>query len=347
MRCLRFRVAPALVALLLVLFAGVLHAQEERPSLLELIETLDTLEQMVLTSEGPVAESARGALDTVVKHAETAGADDVAARARSLRFLAQPAGTADVLGGPAAAVGAGREFTRESLGFRILTASAAATGAASVISSAVFYYLGERSYQHYLTTTDSAAGTALYRQWKTYDLLSLSFAGGAALTGLTLPLVFGPAVSPDPTAPSGPSTAGLNERQIAEEIDALLLRRSELQQELATVDQRELRANRWKRLSVTVGAIGAITSASGYFVGGRLYERYQDTDYSSDAAALARQIRTADIVGASAAAIAATGFGSGAALAILGPDRAELETKLRAANARLIELRLRRSELSG
>lgn len=336
-----------MVTLALLLVAAGTAAQEEPPSLLEMLDALDQLEQMVLTGDGTASQSARSSLEILIAEAETIGADDVAARARTLRFLAGGSGTDENPShSGAASIAEPRALTRGSTAYRVLTATLATAGAVSVGSAAVFAYLGDRAYQNYMTTADATTGAQSYRTWKTYDLLSIGFAGGAAFSGIMLPVVFGVAAAPEPTVPTGQGTEGMSVPEIEAEIQHVLATRAELQTQLARADDQSGRRSFLRGLSLVSGTLGAATGAVSYYMGSELYERYQQTQYSADAAALANQIRLADLIGLAGAGVAVTGFTGWAAVDVFGTERGEIETKIRSANARLIELRLRLSEMT-
>lgn len=327
-----------------LLLAAAGFAQENEVSLLDLIDTIEAIEPTILSAPEAVGSETLAELDRVAEEASVKGADDVAARARTLRFLA--AGAASPVSPPAdaAALPSASALVRGERTYSLLTAIGAGSGALSITGSALFYYAGERTYQRYLQAQSPADGVSLYRQWRIFDLLSLSFGAGAALAGITLPIIFAASVSPDATLAPLPAPADADPAQLSVELDALLERRAVLQARLGEVDELERRARRWKTAAVTTGALAAATSVVSYYLGDQYFDRYQQSLYSQDAAELASWVRFFDVVGVSGGVAAATAFGGALSISILSPDRGEIESRLRAVNARVIDLRLRINE---
>ncbi|HKK51723.1 MAG TPA: hypothetical protein VKA74_09055, partial [Myxococcota bacterium] len=185
-------------------------------SILELLDAVDAAELAIL-GDAELNASELEQLEELTRVADTIGADDLAARARSLLVLAKGGdeerlvrATPTVAIGPAPGPG----LVRGSDRFSSLSYIFAATGATALVLSGGFYALAERNYRQWLTAEDEAAGDALFQAWRGYELLSLGLGGTAVVSvGIGIPLLYALSAPPASLAtPTGRETFTRTER---------------------------------------------------------------------------------------------------------------------------------------
>ncbi len=341
--------ARLLLAALLALAAASGAAQEsflptppgQIETILQLLDAVETAEAIVLAGE-ELSEQELEDLDELPRVADVIGAQDLAARARSLLVLARPAAersprqpAVDVPLEPA------REdrLPRDGDRFRTMTNALAATGGTALVLSAGFYALAERDYRRWRAAPDETTGTALYRSWRAYEVLSVGLGGGALLTaGVGVPLLFA-AATPSSAYAVPPAREAYTEEERTARLNELYGQRAQIVTALNRYDERGLRRELTGTIGVAAGVIGSIASATLYYVAEERYQRYLDAPFSDEAEQLGRQVRLFDIVAASSAGLAAAGFATSASISVLTEDRQELEDALRRVNRRIISVR--------
>ena len=339
----------SLLGAVLALVAAPVAAQEsflptppgQIETILQLLDAVEAAEAAVLVGDG-LSEAELEDLEELPRVADVIGAQDLAARARSLLVLARPAveeaprqPAVDVPLEPAREDRLARDGDR----FRAMTNALAATGGTALVLSAGFYALAERDYQRWLVAPDEASGAALYRSWRAYEVLSLGLGGGALLTaGVGVPLLFA-AATPSSAYAVPPAREAYTEEERAARLNELYGQRAQIVTALNRYDQRGPRRELTGTIGVATGVIGSIASATLYYVAEERYQRYLDAPFSDDAERLGRQVRLFDILAASSAGLAAAGFATSASISVLTDDKQELEDALRRVNRRIITVR--------
>lgn len=333
----------------IALLAGPIAAQEsflptppgQIETILQLLDAVEAAEAVVLAGD-ELSEEEIADLEELPRVADVIGAEDLAARARSLLVLARPRAerapqqpAVDVPLEPA------REdrLPRDGRRFRTMTNVLAATGGTALALSAGFYALAERDYQRWLVAPDEASGTALYRSWRAYEVLSLGLGGGALLTaGVGVPLLFAAADPPSAyTVP--PAREAYTEEERAARLNELYGQRAQIVTALNRYDQRGPRRELTGTVALTTGVVGSIASVTLYYIAGERYQQYLDAPFSDEAERLGRQVRLFDILAGTTAGIAGAGFATSAGISVLTDDKQELEDALRTVNRRIITVR--------
>ena len=310
-------------------------------TILQLLDAVEAAEAIVLAGD-ELSDAELEELEELPRVADVIGAEDLAARARSLLVLARPAAEqaprqppVDVPLEPA------REdrLRRDGERFRTMTNILGATGGTALVLSAGFYALAERDYRRWRATPDEATGTALYRSWRAYEVLSLSLGGGALLTaGVGVPLLFGAADAPAAyTVP--PAREAYTEEERAARLNGLYGERARIVTALNRYDERGPRRELAGTIGLATGVIGSIASVTLYYISDERYQQYLDAPFSDEAERLGRQVRFFDILAASSAGLAGAGFATSAGISVLTEDKQELESALRRVNRQIITVR--------
>lgn len=310
-------------------------------TILELLDAVDAVELAIL-GEADLGESEIEQLEELTRIADTMGADDLAARARSLLVLAS-SGKNETLqpSTPTVAVGptSGPRLVRGSDRFSRLSYILATTGTTALVLSGGFYALAERNYRQWLGAEDQAAGDALFQAWRGYELLSLGLGGTAlASVGIGIPLLYAQSVPPSSLAtPAGRETLTASERD--ERLLELYAERAEIVSRLNELEVREPRRRLVSTIALTTGITGALASITMFYFAEETYQEYLAAPFSDDAERLGQRVRLFDTIAVASGSLAAGGFGTYAGISVLTENRSELEDALRNVNANIIELR--------
>ena len=312
-------------------------------SILQLLDAVDTAELAVLGGE-ELSEADLRDLEALTLVADTIGAADLAARARSLLVLAtarersiveQPRIDLDLDLGRAPDQG----IVRGSDRYRSLSYVFAATGATALVLSGGFYALAERNYQAWLFAEDDALGTELFQAWRGYEILSLGLGATALVSvGVGLPILYTLSKPPSSLAtPAGRETYTPVERD--ERLLSLYAERAATVSRLNTLETRAPRRRLVSAIGLATGIVGTITSFTMFYIAEESYQEYLSAPFSDDAERLGRRVKFFDLMAIVSGTLAAGGFGTNVGISVLTEDRAGLEASLRRVNAEIIELR--------
>ncbi|MFW6292861.1 MAG: hypothetical protein ACOC7V_11120 [Spirochaetota bacterium] len=314
---------------------------EEIESIIELLDAVDAAELAILGDADPT-EADLEELGELTRVADTIGADDLAARARSLLVLAT-ADEDEVVEQPVPAIQLGPSsrpgLVRGSDRFSSLSYVFAATGATALVLSGGFYALAERNYRRWLVAADEAAGDELFQAWRGYELLSLGLGGTALVSvGIGIPALYALSVPPASLAtPAGRETFTASERD--ERLLELYAERAGIVSRLEELEERAPRRGLVSTIAMTTGITGTIASVTMFYLAEETYQEYLAAPFSDDAERLGRRVRLFDLIAIVSGSLAAGGFGAHTGLSVLTEDRDELEDALRSVNAEIIELR--------
>ncbi|MFW5789342.1 MAG: hypothetical protein ACOCW3_05320 [Spirochaetota bacterium] len=314
---------------------------EEIDTILELLDAVEAAEAAVL-GDGASGQEQLDELEELGRIADTIGADDLAARARSLLVLARP-GPEPIPDQPDVDVSLdpprSDRLVRGSERFRTLTNILGATGATALALSGSFYALAERDYQRWLVADSVDEGSNLFRAWRAYDVLSLAVGGATLATfGLGVPLVYAVALPPSSFA-TPPGRELYTEQERATRLNELYGERAQIVTALNRYDERGPRRELASTIGLATGIIGTITSAAMYYIAEESYQHYLDAPFSDDAERLGQRVLLFDILAMSSAGMATAGFGTTLGIRVLTSDKQELEQELRTVNRRIVSVR--------
>ena len=320
---------------------------EEIETILQLLDAVDAAQITVLENPEQIGDAELAQLRELVKVAEVIGAEDLAARTRTLIVLASfdagaprqplvavdaPLSTAD-----------SAPMARNTDAFRRWVNVGATAGAAALGMSAVFYYLAERNYQLWVNEPPGDSADQLYRAWRGYDILGFSLGTSTLLSvGVALPLVFA-LTPPAATLATPPEATVFNAAERDAELERLHEERREIVAKLNRLNTREDRRSLMKTISLGVGAAGAITAGTFYYMADATYQRYLDAPTTAEAEPLGKRVSLLDAFAAIGAGLGGGGFGFAATLGVVTPDRRELERSLQQVNESIIRVRASRT----
>ena len=316
-------------------------------TILELLDAVDAAQIVILESPELVTESDLEDLHKLVTVAQTIGAEDLAARARTLIVLvsfgraAPPPELPPIQGG--LDLSGDAPLARDTQTFRRWVNVGATAGATALGMSAVFYYLAERNYQLWLTETDPPVSDQLYRAWRGYDYLGLGLGAATLLSvGVAMPLVF--AITPPSTTLATPPAAATYTPEGREaELDRLYAERVEIVDKLNRLNTREGRRSLMTAISLGAGAAGSVAAGTFSYMAGQTYDLYLAATNSTDAETLGKRVSLFDALTVIGAGIGGAGFGFGATVSLVTPNRSRLERELERVNTAIIRVRASRT----
>lgn len=310
-------------------------------TIIELLDAVEVAEQAVL-GDGALGEAEIRELEELSRVADTIGAEDLAARARSLLVLARPTRVpvADqpTLGTNLSPARDAR-LIRGSDRFQTMANILGATGGTAFVLSAGFYALAERDYRRWLDAGSADEGDELFRAWRGYELLSLGLGGaGVVALGVGFPLLYSLA-SPAAALATPPARAVYSPREAAARLNQLYGERAQIVTALDRYPDRGPDRELARTIGTATGVIGSIASVALFYVAEERYQEYLLAPFSDDAERLGRQVRLFDGFAISSAILAGAGFGTSVGIAVFTEDRDELEAALRDVNRRIVTLR--------
>lgn len=336
--------------LLTVLLIASVPAQVSSPTVptteidtfLELLDAIDAAQESVLSNPGAAGAEELADLRELVAIAETFGADDLAARARSLIVLASFGGAAappalapvqgDLAGDTAQPV------ARDTAAFRRWVNVGATAGATALGMSTMFAYLAERYYQEWTVETDPGRVDELYQAWRGYDLLAFGLGGVTLVSvGVGLPLVFA-LTPPSGTLATPPEAEIFTPAGREQELQRLYEERLGIVEKLGKLNARERRRSIVRTVGLGAGAGGTIAAVTFFYAAEQTYDRYLVAN-GDDALSLGRRVSLFDGLAVGSAVIAGAGFGTAATMEVITPSRAELSRELEQVNAAIIRVR--------
>jgi len=339
-----------LIAAVTALAVGV-SAQEtlfpERPdetwTILQTLDAVDAVQIVVLNTPELITESDIANMHQLVHVAAVIGAEDLAARTRTLIVLATfgrepaPPELPGVDGG--LEQGLSESLARDTDTFRRWVNVGATAGATALGMSAVFYYLAERNYQDWLVETDTNAADQLYRAWQGYDYMDLALGAATLLTvGVGMPLVFA-LTPPSTTLATPPATATFTEAGKAAELERLYEERVGIVERLNKLNQRERRRAFVRTVAIGAGAAGAIGAGTFYYLGDQTYERYLAETDTTRAESLGKQVTLFDALAIGFGGLGGAGLGTAVTIGLVSPGRTQLERDLERVNASILRVR--------
>jgi hypothetical protein len=290
----------------------------------------------------PVGPADLATLEELVRVGDAIGAEDVAARARTLVTIARPvapAPPAQPAAEPPLTGGLPSNVARNDRAFQTWTTVLTATGGAALALSGVMYALAERDYRAWQGSEDEAAREELLQAWRGYEVLSLGMGGLATLSlGVGLPLTFGLADPAEATA-TPPSREVFTAEERMTQLNELYAARASIVGEINALPELEPRRRLLKTIGITTGVTGAIAAVSFFYLAEERYASYVDAPFSSDAERLRRQVRLFDALAVFTGVASIGGFTTTAAIDFATEDREELQRRLTTINERIIELR--------
>jgi hypothetical protein len=314
---------------------------EEIDTILRLIDAVALAESKIVDGE-PIGPDDVETLVRLVRIGDAIGAEDVAARARTLITIARPAPQpppdqqsveTPFPGAPSSNV------ARDDRAFQTWTTVLTAGGGAALVLSGVMYAIAERDYRAWQESEDEATRGELFQAWRGYELLSLGMGGLATLSlGVGLPLTFGLA-DPKEAAATPPSREVFTAEERLNHLNELYAARASLVTEIDTLSELEPRRRLVKTIGVTAGVTGVIAAASFFYLAEERYASYVEAPFSSDAERLRRQVRLLDALAVFTGVASMGGFTTAAAIEFATDDREELQRRLTIVNERIIELR--------
>ena len=345
----------ALIVLLTLLSLSWVSGQESilpmRPdqieTILELLDAVDAAQIVILESPELVTKSDVEDLHELVAVAQTIGAEDMAARARTLIVLATfgnaetPVDLPSVEGG--LDLNADTPLARDTETFRRWVNVGATAGAAALGMSTVFHWLAERNYQSWLTETDPELGDQLFRAWRGYDVLGMSLGTATLLSvGVAMPFVF--AITPPSTTLATPPAAETYTPAGRDaELDRLYAERLAIVGKLNVLNTRQERRSLMTTISLGSGAAGAIAAGTFSYLAGQTYDLYLLAPNETDAETLGKRVAFFDAMTMIGAGIGGAGLGFGATVSLVTPNRSRLERELERVNTAIIRVRASRT----
>jgi len=312
-------------------------------TILELLDAVDAAQIVILDTPEIVTEANLEELRELVVVAETIGAEDLAARTRTLivlasfRDIAPPPALPPVEGG-LELIGEG-PIARDTQTFRRWVNVGATAGATALGMSAVFYYLAERNYQQWLAEPDQTAADQLFRAWRGYDYLGLGLGTATLLSvGIGMPLIFA-ITPPSTTLATPPVTAAFTPAGREAELARLYAERVEIVSKINRLNTREQRRSLMTTISLGVGAAGTIAAGTFFYVASQTYDVYLAATNTADAEALSKRVSLFDALAVIGAGLGGGGFGFAATVSVVTPNRPELERQLERVNAAIIRVR--------
>ena len=316
-------------------------------TILELLDAVDAAQYVILDTPEMVTASDIEDLHELVAVAETIGAEDLAARTRTLIVLASygeaapPPELPPIEGG--LELSGDVPLARDTQTFRRWVNVGATAGATALGMSAVFYYLAERNYQDWLTETDPTVSDQLYRAWRGYDYLGLGLGTATLLSvGVGMPLVFA-LTPPSTTLATPPEAVTFTPAGRETELQRLYAERVEIVDEINRLNSREHRRSLMTTISLGAGAAGTIAAGTFYYVADQTYDRYLASTDSTEAEKLSKRVSLFDALAVIGAGIGGGGFGFAATVGVITPNRPELERELERVNAAIIRVRSSRT----
>jgi len=316
-------------------------------SILELLDAVDAAQLVILDTPEIVTEENLEELRELVIVAETIGAEDLAARTRTLivlasfREIAPPPDLPPVEGGLELTGNA--PMARDTQTFRRWVNIGATAGATALGMSAVFYYLAERNYQLWLTEPDQTAADQLFRAWQGYDYLGLGLGTATLLSvGIGMPLVFA-LTPPSTTLATPPETATFTPAGRETELARLYAERVEIVSKINRLNTREQRRSLMTTISLGVGAAGTIAAGTFFYVASQTYDLYLAATTTADAELLSKRVSLFDTLAVVGAGLGGGGFGFAATVSVVTPNRSGLERQLERLNAAIIRVRSSRT----
>lgn len=316
-------------------------------SILDLLDAVDAAQYVILDSPEAVTMSDFEDLRELVTVAETIGAEDLAARTRTLIVLASFGAVApppDLL-----PVEGGLDLTgdvptaRDTRTFRRWVNVGATAGATALGMSAIFYYLAERNYQLWLAEPDQTVADQLYRAWRGYDYLGLGLGTATLLSvGVAMPLVFA-TTPPSTTLATPPEAATFTPAGRETELQRLYVRRLEIVEKINRMNAQEQRRSLMTTISLGVGAAGAIAAGTFYYAADQTYDLYLAATSTTDAETLGKRLSVFDALAVIGAGLGGGGFGFAATVSLVTSNRSDLERELGRINEAIIRVRTSRT----
>lgn len=344
------RVRAAIAIVIATLAAASVAAQnrllptppEEIETILELLDAVEAAEARIVGSDEPLPELQRAELAALTDVADAIGAEDLAARARSLLVLARPARPGiDPELDPVALLGPplDRTLVRGSRRYEAMTGILGATGFTALSLSAAFYALAERDFRQWTQASDAETGDLLFQSWRGFELMSLSLGGAALLSlGVGMPLLYAGSVPPESL--STPLSRELfTESERAARLAELYAKRTALSLELEELAPRERRRRIASTAGTATGVVATIVSVAMFYVAEERYQAYLEAPFSEEAEQLRDQVRLFDTIAISSAGLATAGYATSVGVEVLSRDRSEVEDELRGVNREIIAVR--------
>lgn len=341
--------------MVLILVVSPLFAQEplfpeppdETWTILQTLDAVDAVQLAVLETPEIITESDLENMHRLVDVAEVIGAEDLAARTRTLIVLSSfardetPPELAQVDGGVSTVLT--QPPARDTDAFRRWVNVGATVGASALGMSAVFYYLAERNYQAWLIETDDATSEQLVQAWKGYDLMGLTLGTATLLTvGVGMPVVFS-LTPPSTTLATPPAAATFTQAGKNAELERLYEDRVRIVDRINRLNERERRRSITRAVAFASGAAGALGAGTFFYLGEETYARYLAETDPTAAEALGKRVNLFDVLAIGFGALGGAGLGTAATMAIITPDRSRLERDLERVNASIIRVRASRT----
>lgn len=335
--------------LLLAAFSVSVAAQDARiaipeqglTTIIELLDAMAIAEGVVLSDE-PISAEEFDALLELVDVAEVIGAEDLAARARTLVAIAkgprrrpQRQNTLDDPLG----LSPDRTVSRGDNAFSGLLTGLSVAGGVTLVLSGVFYALAERDYREWSETTDEALRDELASSWRGYEILSLGTGGVSLLTlGVGIPLTFAISGPEDGTGvPPSRELYTPEEREL--QLATLYSERASIVTEINALRDTQARRTTITTVGVSTGVVGSLASAAFFLLAEQRYQEYVRAPFSDDASRLRWQVQLFDALGVVSGIAALSGFSTAAVVEFGTDSRRELQEQLTRVNESIIELR--------
>ncbi len=316
-------------------------------TILELLDAVDAAQYVILETPEMVTGNDIKNLQDLVIVAETIGAEDLAARARTLIVLASfgevapPPELPPVEGG--LQLSGDVPLARDTQTFRRWVNVGATAGATALGMSAIFYTFAERNYQEWLTEPDPTTRDQLYRAWRGYDYLAIGLGTATLLSvGVGMPLVFA-LTPPATTLATPPEAVTFTPARREAELQRLYAERVKIVDKINRLNTRERRRSLMRTISLGAGTAGAITAGTFYYAADQTYDRYLAATDSTEAETLSKRVSLFDALAVIGAGIGGGGFGFAATVGVITPNRSELERELERVNAAIIRIRASRT----
>lgn len=316
-------------------------------TILELLDAVDAAQYVILETPERVAGTDLKDLRELVTIAETIGAEDLAARVRTLIVLASfgevapPPELPPVEGG--LQLSGDVPPARDTQTFRRWVNVGATAGATALGMSAIFYSFAERNYQEWLTEPDPTIRDQLYPAWRGYDYLAIGLGTATLLSvGVGMPLIFA-LTPPATTLATPPEAVTFTPAGREAELQRLYAERAKIVDKINRLNVRERRRSLMKTISLGAGTAGAIAAVTFYYAADQTYDRYLASTDSTEAEGLGERVNLFDALAVIGAGIGGGGFGFAATVGVITPNRTELERKLEHLNAAIIRVRASRT----
>ncbi|MFW6212574.1 MAG: hypothetical protein ACOC8L_06710, partial [Spirochaetota bacterium] len=168
-------------------------APRDIDTILKLIDAVALAEARIIAG-APINAADIATIEELVRIGDAIGAEDVAARARTLGTIVRPANPAPPdqpeIEGPLPG-GAQTPLAGDGRAFRTWTTVLTVSGSTALALSGVMYALAERDYRSWQESDDESTRAELFQAWRGYELLSLGMGGLATLSlGVGLPLTY-------------------------------------------------------------------------------------------------------------------------------------------------------------